>query len=55
MPQPELKIAVDAALAALAWVVQLIAYPVLAEIPPERFPAWHAAHARRISLSLIHI
>lgn len=37
------------ALTGLIWMVQLVHYPLLASVGAAEFPAYHAAHARRIS------
>ncbi len=46
---PALRLAVDAGLAVLAWLVQLIIYPAFAAIDRAGFCAWHAGYTRRIS------
>lgn len=38
-----------AAMAGLIWLVQLAHYPLMLELGPERFPAWHRAHLRRVT------
>ena len=41
------------ALAGLVWVVQLVVYPGFREVgPTHAWPAAHAAHSRRISLTV---
>lgn len=37
-------------LVGIIWTVQLVHYPLLADVDPARFPAAHAAHSRAITL-----
>jgi len=37
------------ALVGLIWIVQVVHYPLFAQVGEERFPAYHAAHTRLIT------
>ncbi len=39
-------------LAGLAWTVQLVNYPLMAVVGPERFPAYEAGHAPRMAAAV---
>ena len=39
-------------LAGLSWTVQLVNYPLMARVGPERFPAYEAGHAPRMALAV---
>ena len=42
------QLATTLPLVGLIWFVQLVAYPLFAHVPPEAFPAYHAAHSHLI-------
>ena len=44
-----IQAAVTWGLAGLIWLVQVVHYPLFANVGPERFSAYHARHSRRIS------
>lgn len=46
-------LSVDAALAMLIWLVQLIIYPAFAQIRTERFCDWHHGYMNAISIVVI--
>ena len=39
-------------LAGLSWTVQLVNYPLMAVVGPERFPAYEAGHAPRMAVAV---
>lgn len=41
--------AVTWALVGLIWTVQLVQYPLFADVGPDAFPAFHARHTRQIT------
>jgi hypothetical protein len=43
------NLALAAYMAGVIWVVQVVIYPQLAQVRPSDWPAYHAAHARRIT------
>lgn len=45
-----LHAAVTWALVGLIWTIQLVHYPLFDAVDPARFPAFHARHARRITV-----
>lgn len=47
------RLAVDASLVTLIWLVQLIIYPSFRSITPDAFPAFHAAYSTKISFVVI--
>lgn len=50
---PTVLVAVDAALAVLIWLVQLIIYPSFFYAEPAGFIEWHGKYAQRISCIVI--
>ena len=47
------RLAVDASLVTLIWLVQLIIYPSFRSIAPEVFPAFHADYSTKISFVVV--
>ncbi|VGO22078.1 hypothetical protein [Pontiella sulfatireligans] len=48
-----IQFAVDAAMATLIWMVQLVIYPVFRDVVPERFHDWHLKYMKTISRIVI--
>ena len=53
MSLPLLHAAVTLFLTGLIWVIQLVHYPLFDRVDSSRFPSFHSAHSRRISLLVV--
>ncbi len=50
---PAIRLGVDAGMATLIWLVQLVIYPAFRFIDAERFIAWHHRYTRAISFIVL--
>ena len=48
-----LRLAVDAGMFILIWLVQLLIYPSFRHLSADRFPGWHETHGRRIGVVVV--
>lgn len=48
-----LRLAVDAGMFTLIWLVQLLIYPSFRHVSPDRFAGWHETHGRRIGVVVV--
>ncbi|MFT6399592.1 MAG: hypothetical protein ACJAYU_004361 [Bradymonadia bacterium] len=48
-----IQLATTLPLCGLIWLIQLVHYPLLAEVGTESFPGYHASHSARISLIVV--
>lgn len=48
-----LRLALDAGMVTLIWLVQLLVYPSFRHLSAARFVEWHATHGRRIGFVVV--